>query len=148
MFCNLYLNQRTGAVLVPTRAKTEAGYWLDVEPVDRASVDNLTSIVRALRRAMEQKEVIIPTPTRSAFPKPVVLGYSKARSWADFEKRHTQFSIAQTTEGQYKIDLYKRVSEGTGGAVVDEARGRVLARRTPLEDIAAEVLSMMRSELL
>jgi hypothetical protein len=146
MFCNLYLNQKTGAILVPTKAKTEAGYWLDIEPVDRASVDDPASVLSALRKAAEQKDLIVPTPTRATFPKPVVLSYSTARSWSDFEKRHKQFSIARTPDGRYQIERYKRSPEGSG-VVVDEAATRTLASGTSLEDIAAEVVLMMRSEV-
>ncbi len=145
MLCHVYFDRKTGTVLVPRAAKTEAGYWLDIEPVEQASFADPVSITNLVKRAMEQGEVVVPTPTRAMFPKPVVLAHSTARSWGDFEKRNSQFSILRTADGRLRIERYRKASEGVG-VVVDESASRTFADGVQINEVATTLLSMMQSE--
>lgn len=145
MLCHMYLDRRTGTVLVPRTAKTEAGYWLDVEPVKRASVDDPASISHVLREAIEHEELIVASPTRAMFPKPVVLAHSTARSWSDFEKRNVQFSLLRTPDGRFRIERYQKAPEGVG-VIVDEAASKTFTQGASIDEVTAELLSMMRSK--
>jgi hypothetical protein len=143
MFCHVYWNTKTGEVLVASVARTEAGYWLDIEPVERASADDPSSLLSALKKTVATKGGVIPTPTRSAFPKPVVLAYAKAKSWSDFERRYSQFSVAETPDRRYQIEGYRRASEGAG-VEVDPEVSKVLVPEALLEDVVTELVSLMR----
>lgn len=145
MQCHIYLDRKTGKVLVPRTVETEAGYWLDVEPVEQASVDDPLAISAIVKKTMEYKHPVVPTPSRSTFPKPVVLAHSAARSWRDFERRNAQFTILRTAEGQFQIERYRKEQEGVG-AVVDKAAGKSFAPKTRIDEVVRELLCMMRSE--
>ena len=70
MYCSFYL--RKGMAFVPTQAKTEAGYWMGVEPVDVRKVESPEALQRLLLAAIKQGNPIVPTPTRENFPRPVM----------------------------------------------------------------------------
>lgn len=84
MLWHIYL--RKGTVFVPTVAKTEAGFFVDVDPVAVIESSDHASIVDAIKATVIKGNPIIETPTRAAFPKPVILGYANVKSWATFEK--------------------------------------------------------------
>jgi hypothetical protein len=93
MLWNIYL--RNGVAYVPTVARTEAGYYLDIEPVAAVSATDSVALSDALKHVMAKGNPIVPTPTRAAFPKPVVLRHANVRSWADFERTASQWTISR-----------------------------------------------------
>jgi len=93
MLWQLYL--RNGTVYVPTVAQTEAGFYMDIEPVNVVSANDSEALQRAIMEAMSRGNPIIPTPTRAASPKPTVLKYSKAKSWSAFEKQASNWTIVE-----------------------------------------------------
>ena len=121
MRVHVFWNKRTGNVIVPTLAKTEAGYWLDIEPVELGSWSNPESVAEAVEKALARSGQVVPTPTRQNFPKPVVLPYSKARSINDFEKKYDLASIARSQDGYHSIERYKEAPESTGRVVDSDA---------------------------
>lgn len=84
MLCHIYL--RKGTVYVPTVAKTEAGFFVDVEPVAVIEGSDRARIADAIKKTIIKGNPTIETPTRLTFPKPVVLSYANVKSWATFEK--------------------------------------------------------------
>lgn len=100
MLWHLYLQK--GTVYVPTVAKTEAGYYLDIDPVDVISATDLKTLCSAINRTIRIGNPKIATPTRAAFPKPVVLNYAKVKSWSAFEKDADCWEIYEK-EGVYRI---------------------------------------------
>ena len=84
MLWHVYL--RKGTVFVPTVAKTDAGFFIDVEPVAVVESTNRQEIISAIKAAIGSGNPIVATPTRAEFPKPVVLKYANVKSWATFEK--------------------------------------------------------------
>ena len=84
MLLNLYVKH--GVAYIPTVAQTEAGFFLDTEPVAVVPVDNAEALQRAVVEAIRRGNPKIPTPTRAAFPKPVVLKYAQETSWSAFKK--------------------------------------------------------------
>jgi hypothetical protein len=82
-----------GMALVPNVARTEAGYFLDVEPVRVAKVDDLQSLASAIEQAMAAGNPRVATPTRAAFPKPVVLEPAGMKTWKALERTGAAFTI-------------------------------------------------------
>ena len=96
-----------GIIFIPTVSKTEAGFYLDTEPVEVVPAQDVARLELALKTTIERGNPIIPTPTRDKFPKPVVMKYAKEKSWASFEKRASCCSIAKR-ESVYEIKYLRR----------------------------------------
>lgn len=73
-------------VIVPTSARTRAGFYLEIEPVRVAEADDASAIREIILLALETGNPSIATPPRDKFPKPVVLKHAKVRSWVAFER--------------------------------------------------------------
>jgi hypothetical protein len=100
MLWKLYL--RNGIAYVPTVAKTDAGFYLDVEPVRSVSASDSIALQNAIKQSIDLGNLIRPTPTRAAFPKPVVLAHAKVGSWSQFEKGAEYWGILEK-DGNYQI---------------------------------------------
>jgi hypothetical protein len=67
-------------------AKTEAGYWLAVEPVDVEPVSDAIQLAKLLERAIRRGNPVVPTPTRADFPPDVMRKYCGLKSFSGFER--------------------------------------------------------------
>jgi hypothetical protein len=105
MMWQLYL--RNGTVYVPTVAQTEAGFYMDIEPVMAVMATDSTALQSAIKEAMSRGNPITTTPTRAAFPQPVVLKYAKVKSWSTFEKGTLYWKIVEK-DGNYQIKPGRR----------------------------------------
>src|SRR5689334_2747825 len=97
-----HLYARESVVYVPNVAQTEAGYFLDVEPVRVMPATEPQAIAAALEQALGQGNPRIPTPVRASFPKPVVLKYAGVKSWKTFEQRSACFTLRRL-EHEYEL---------------------------------------------
>ena len=145
MLLNLYWNKKTGEILIPSVVKAEAGFWLDVEPVERASMSDRISLVKAIVSAFARGGEVVPTPPRDSHLKPVVLAHAKAKTWSAFARQYDQISIVRSSEGTFTIEQYKPAPEGRGLVVDVEAR-RILPNRSSIDDLVDE-LSKLAQEL-
>src|SRR5215831_11181562 len=100
---------RSGRFFVPVVAKTEAGYYLDIDPVAAVPGDALDALVTCVRAAIGRGNPRVPTPTRAEFPKPVVLGPAGVKSWASFERTAASWTIARDA-GDYVVTASARGS--------------------------------------
>jgi hypothetical protein len=105
MYCSFYL--RKGMAFVPTMAKTEAGYWMGVEPVDVRKVESPEALQRLLLAAIKQGNPIVPTPTRDAFPSPVMERHCGMKSLSAFERTARCWAISQD-DGDFHIYEWRR----------------------------------------
>jgi hypothetical protein len=138
MLLNLYWNKKTGEVLIPSMEKAEAGFWLDVEPVERSSMSDRISLGKAIVSAFARSGKVVPTPPPNSRLKPVILAHSRARTWSAFARQYGQVSIVQSSEGTFTIEQYKPAPEGRGLVVDVEAR-RILPNRSSVDDLVAEL---------
>jgi hypothetical protein len=136
MLINVYWNKKTGDLLIPSEAKTEAGFWLDIEPVEHASISDPSSVSKALSMVFAQSGNVVPTPPGNS--KPVVLSYSKAKSWSDFTRKYSQVSVIRSGDGTYTIERYKPATEGRG-VVVDVDAREVFPPSSSIDDVVAEL---------
>lgn len=105
MLWQFYL--RKGSVYVPTVAQTEAGFYLDIEPVEVASVQDVEAVQRAIVGAIRRGNPRVPTPTRATSPKPVVLKYSDVKSWPRFERDAENWTLNDAS-GRYQLTPGRR----------------------------------------
>jgi hypothetical protein len=141
MLCHLYV--RAGIAYIPTAAKTEAGYYLDIEPVEVTAVSNSVAFDAALKRAINRGHPVVPTPTRMTFPRPVILKYAKARSINGFERGATYWQLTKENE-LYKIGKWKKRPQG--GWVPDPTREQTMRPRATLGDATKRLVERVQSD--
>ena len=83
MYCSFYL--RKGTAFVPTMAKTEAGYWMGIEPVDVRNVESPEALQSMLLAAINRGNPVVRTPTRDNFPRPIMERYCGLKSLSAFD---------------------------------------------------------------
>jgi hypothetical protein len=140
MLWQLYL--RHGTVYVPTVAQTEAGFYMDVEPVKTVAITDSKALQDAIKDAISKGNPIVPTPTRAAFPKPVVLKYVKMKSWSSFEKEALNWTIVEKA-GNYQIKPGRRRLDN--GWEEDPTKIESLPPGTELDAVAQRVTSLVQS---
>lgn len=140
MLWQFYL--RAGKVYVPTVAQTEAGYYLDIEPVVVVPISDAGLLKSAIVETMGRGNPVVPTPTRDAFPKPVVLSYAKVKSWSGFEKEALNWSVV-CKAGEYQIKPGRKRPDR--GWEEDTDRIETLPPGSTPEDVAGKMVSLMQS---
>jgi hypothetical protein len=123
-------------------ARTEAGYYLDIEPVAAVPTTDTTAVREAIKSAIAGGNPRVPTPTRATFPKPVVLTYANARSWADFEKTATLWGVSWDRD-RYHLKGYRR--RPNQGWEEDPEKLEILPPGTSLEEVAGRMCSLVQS---
>ncbi len=139
MRCSFYL--RKGIAYVPTMAKTEAGYWLHIEPVDVERISNPESLKPVLLKAIGRGNPIVPTPRREHFPRDVMLRYCGMRSWSAFERTAHLWPISGNADS-YVICPWRRSEEYRGGWEEDHERKTVIPASASLEDVVGQAAAL------
>ena len=110
MLWHIYL--RDGEVFVPTVAKTDAGFFVDIEPVVVLKSNEPMGVMAAVVAVINNGNPSVETPSRAAFPKPAVLSHAKVKTWAAFEKKANFWKVTKNgSEFQLKP---QRKSSGHG----------------------------------
>jgi hypothetical protein len=133
---------RKDIAYVPTVAQTEAGYYLDIEPVAAVPAADSAAFTGALKQVMIRGNPKIPTPTRATFPKPVVLKHANVRTWADFERTASHWTITHR-DNSYKIAGSRRRPDM--GWEEDPSQIETLPGDSSVEEVARRVFSVMQS---
>jgi len=120
MHWSFYL--RKGIAYIPTTAKTGAGYWMAIEPVDVAPVRNVDELQRLLAQAVGRGNPVIKTPTcgnevLSAFERTAAL-------WAIWQR-----------DGSYVICPYRRSVRYRGTWEEDAEERTLLPLSIPFEEV-------------
>lgn len=102
---------RNGRFLIPTVAKTEAGFFLDVAPVLVLQQGQPEALAEGLRKVILAGNPVVLTPTRGSFPKPVVLEPAGVKSWSAFEKKSICWTITKAGD-QFEVSVTSRNSKG------------------------------------
>lgn len=137
--CSIYL--RKGQVIVPTASQTDAGFYIELEPVTVADAVDADAVVCAVVAAMELGNPRIKTPERDAYLPPVVLPYAGVKSWKTFEKGAQTWSV--DVEAKHIVIRPQRTHE-EGGWVDDEDKLEYFPPDTPFEKIAQRVAQLVQ----
>jgi hypothetical protein len=97
-------------VIIPIQAKTDAGYFLDIEPAEVINTDNPVGIEEAFKRLVQRGNPLVAAPKREAFPKPVVLSYSGSKSLHVYERSLRSWYV-EVTETAYQITPLRHRSD-------------------------------------
>ena len=101
-----------GRFFVPTVAKTEAGFFLEVDPVDIVEVPRADVLAAAIESAMARGNPTVPTPQRSQYGTPVLVRSAEALSWAEFEKEARLWRIESRAEGWTLVPTRRAAGRG------------------------------------
>lgn len=106
-------------VLIPTMSRTTQGYSLAIDPVAVHDVSDDDGIVRSVLFAIALKTPIVPTPSRAAWPKSVLLAPAGVKSDAALEKSGATWTLGcdgtlwhiypskRNAKGRWETDMTK-----------------------------------------
>ncbi|QQO21022.1 hypothetical protein JJB98_14395 [Bradyrhizobium diazoefficiens] len=142
MVWHIYLRNRT--VFIPTVAETDAGFYLDEDPVEVVSVTDTEALQHAVKQVIGRGNPKVPTPTRAAFPKPVVLKYARVKSWPAFERGCLYWTIVKKDGVHHLIQGRKRADRGWED---DPERIESLPPGAGIDEVAQRVTSSVQAAL-
>jgi hypothetical protein len=140
--CSFFI--RSGVAYIPVSAKTEAGFHMDIEPVEVAPVSDSQAFARAIMQTIARGNPRIPTPTRATgFPKPDIHKYAKLKSWRAFE-HGASFWTFNDREGAYHIEQWQKRPEG--GWLPDPEREITLPAGTLQDEAIKQLVAIIQSQ--
>ena len=118
-------------ILVPTMARTKAGYYMGIEPVEVVDSHNQEAIEQAIIRSVKRGNPSVPTPSGGVeFPKSPLLKYAKMKSISSFDKMAKSWKFAKR-DGAFLIVPYRpRIDRGQEE---DTERGEAIPAGVPLD---------------
>ena len=132
---------RKDAAFVPDVAKTEAGFYLDVEPVKTVKLEDFSALAGAIDLVMAKGNPTVPTPTRGGFPKPVILKPAGVESWNAFVERGACYTIFI---GQGEIEIAETGRNDVGEWVDAPSLDEKLPGDSTAMDIAKHIAKRAR----
>lgn len=139
MQCKLYL--RNGVVIIPTTGVVMRGYLRIVEPVSVVQISAVEDIRRTLRATIARGNPPAPPYTPGSNPRPLVLKYAGAKSWAAFAREAKGWRIEEE-KGIYGIVEYKQHAKGY--LVEDHERKIEFPAGTPVEDVIERMIVILQ----
>lgn len=134
--CHFYT--RGDKAFIPTVARTEAGFYIDVEPVAVVDARDSDSVAAELRIRLEAGNSLVATPSRAGYAPSPVLGAARLRSWKTFEVGAKCFAVYLRKSG-YEIPAIERARDG--GWVEVPGKTLTLPVSTPVGEVAALLAS-------
>lgn len=125
-----------GKAFVLTMAKTEAGFYMGVEPIDVVDLADKVELEKAIIAAIQRGNPSVPTPPREGFPEPI-LKYAKVRSIAAFEKQSKCWKLS-FRDNAYLIAPYRLSRHG--GSEEDTIRTEAIPDDIPLEKVVRRLI--------
>jgi hypothetical protein len=118
-------------ILVPTMARTQAGYYMGIDPVEVVDSHNQRAIEQAVIRTVKRGNPSVPTPPGGArFPKSPLLKYAKIKSVSSFDKIAKSWKFVKR-DGAFLIVPYR--PQANQGQEEDTERGEAIPAGVPLE---------------
>jgi len=91
---------------VPTMAKTEAGFYLGMEPIEVVDTADRQDVENAVMRAIATGNPVMPTPSRDNYTPDPLLKSANVKSLSTFEKSAQRWQLTKR-QGAYEIVPYK-----------------------------------------
>jgi hypothetical protein len=134
---------RKGRVLVPTMAKTEAGFYVGVEPVHVLDEWDSEGIESAIVAAVERGNPRIPTPNRNEYGPDIVLKHAGVRSRDVFNRLARTWNLS-LKDGMFQISPSR--PGRYGGAEEDLDRQETISHTVPLHEVARRLIQRALNE--
>jgi len=93
---------RNGMMFVPSSVRTEAGFYLNVDPVAVVSVVDGDALRSALLAVLARGNPTVPTPAPAELSKSVLAKHAGQKSWAAFARGARAWEIEES-QGLYEI---------------------------------------------
>jgi hypothetical protein len=68
---------------------------MHVEPFEVVNVNDTKGFADALKRSISRGNPLVRTPLRDEYKKPEILKYAKVRSWSQFERESSSWSVSE-----------------------------------------------------
>ena len=82
-------------LIVPKMAETDAGFFVDVEPLSIFECHDIFHWKKHIREALVKGMALVETPDSAQEPGSAILEKLELNSWGEFEKHSTLFTIHQ-----------------------------------------------------
>lgn len=129
-----------GQVIIPTVARTEAGFYADMEPVAIVNIDDLKMVKESMLAVLSRENPQIPTPKHVQEPGSVILEALSIKRWEHFEKKAVLYTVHKGAES---IVIYA-TGRGANGMWIEKAENnRCFSLETALEEIVDSVVADM-----
>ena len=127
-------------VIIPTVARTEAGFYTDIEPIAVLEIKETTLLKESMLAVLSRANPEIPTPTRAEAPGSVVLEALELKKWAAFEKKAVLYMVHKRDEA---IIVYGTGRGDNGMWTEKKSREKLFSADTPVSEIFEYVLGDM-----
>lgn len=128
---------RKAKVFIPTMARTEAGFYMGIEPVAVVDSSNREAVRSAFLDAIGRGNPIVPTPTRATFPPSPLLKHANVKSLSTFEKNAQCWKLgkypAEFVVAPYRPGKY-------GGSEEDDSGKESFSASEPIECVVDRLL--------
>jgi hypothetical protein len=128
---------RKKQVLIPTMARTEAGFYMAIEPVSVIDPQDRQSIRSALLEVIRRGNPTVPTPSRAAYPPDPLVKHANVKTSSAFERSSRRWKIAQYANG-YVTATYRPGKYG--GSEEDETTRQAFSLDEPVESVVDGLL--------
>jgi hypothetical protein len=135
---------RRGKVFVPTMARTEAGFYLAIDPVEVVDASDLAAIESAFLSAIQRGNPTVPTPSRDGYPEWVVLKHAGVKSASKFERLAESWALSISGDN-YSLTPYKPFEPR--GAMEDREHAELVPTTTPLPEVVRRLVQKARAGL-
>jgi hypothetical protein len=123
-------------IILPTVAETEAGFYVDMEPIDLFDITAYDNWKSELYLRLVKGNPLVPTPERSDDPGSAILERLNITKWSTFETSAIMYTIH--VGGRY-ISVYRTGKGQDGMWTQDNTNVRQFASKAPLSAIASTV---------
>lgn len=120
-------------VILPTVAETEAGFYVDMEPIQVYEITDIERWKTAIYKKLIAENPLVPTPDRTDEPGSAILENLHITKWSTFETSAIMYTVH--LGGRY-ISIYRTGKAPDGMWTQDNTEHRQFASRAPLDTIA------------
>lgn len=138
----LYVTNRLG--FIPTEALTNAGFYLQVEPVRQVNYWDLDELTAALQSALENGNPEITVPPGVQHHEFVMGRYLSVSGQEDFEKATIPIRIEENDD-HYSVRSWKKLANGKWEGEKNLALNCVVAKSNGARGIAEAIIEHLKS---
>ena len=101
-----------GKILIPLWYKTEAGFFVEREPIDVVDLEDQQHSLEALVQKVRMGNPSTINPPRNRNSRPVILSYAGVKTLSEFEAIAQPWSMFDDEANYFLVPWKKRVDKG------------------------------------
>lgn len=102
---------RKGLVYLPTIAEAKSGFFLEIEPIEVADVNDKQAVREAVFATLARNRPVVPDPDPETYKMAPILALAGVKSWSTFYKNAKQLGVMRGESG-YEIFRLKPYGRG------------------------------------